>query len=77
MPLKNDTSTRGKPGYFGSQITAFLQKRIDRFRIFGGLEYQSFRGSSNSDSPLFRQEDQWVAVLGGLWMFYRSEQRAL
>jgi hypothetical protein len=67
---------RADPGYVGSEITLGLSWGVtERIQLFGGTQIGIWKGSTNEDSPLYR-DDVTYAVGGGLrWSFFASERK--
>ncbi|WP_114394744.1 MipA/OmpV family protein [Oleisolibacter albus] len=63
-------------GYVGTRVNIGAAYPLtERVRVFAGTQIGYFGGSSNEDSPLFR--DRWTVGVGaGLtWSFWQSEAR--
>ena len=63
-------------GYLGSEFTLGLAtKHAKKFRVFFGTRVGIYKGATNEDSPLFR-DDVTVGVFGGfIWSLWQSERR--
>ncbi len=63
-------------GYLGSQISlGFSTRRPKKFRFFLGTSIGIYKGATNEDSPLFR-DDLTVGVFGGfIWTIWQSKQK--
>jgi outer membrane protein len=64
-------------GYMASSLAATLNyKFTKKLHGFLSLEYDNYAGSANNDSPLYRANDGYSAVVGFSWSFLQSEERA-
>ena len=65
-------------GYIGTELNLGASwGPWERLRLFGGVQLGYWKGSTNEDSPLWREEFT-VAVGGGLRvMLFRSERTVL
>lgn len=64
-------------GYLASSLSATLgYKFTKKLNGFVSLEYDNYAGSANADSPLYRANDGYSAVVGFSWSFLQSKERA-
>lgn len=64
-------------GYLSSSLAATLNYRFTgKLRGFVSLEYDHYAGAANADSPLYRVNDGYSAVIGFSWSFLQSRDRA-
>lgn len=67
---------KAEAGYLGSSVfTGALWQHKKRL-VFLGVGFNSFHGSANTDSPLFRSRFTTSLAFGFGWKFYESEQKA-
>ena len=73
-PTRPDFDAEG--GYLGSELTVgFGTRHAKKFRVFLGTQVGIYKGATNEDSPLFR-DDLTVGVFGGfVWSLWQSERR--
>ncbi|WP_290661225.1 MipA/OmpV family protein [Aquabacterium sp.] len=62
----------GRGGYAGSQFTAALSKRFDRFWVGAFVRYDTLQGAVFDDSPLVRKKSYLAGGLGMSWVFGQS-----
>lgn len=64
-------------GYMAASLAATLDyKFTKKLRGFLSLEYDNYAGSANDDSPLYRANDGYSAIVGFSWSFLQSKERA-
>ncbi|MCL2589578.1 MAG: MipA/OmpV family protein [Betaproteobacteria bacterium] len=71
-PNRPAYSTSG--GYSGSQFSASLTKRFDKFWFGGFVRYDTLHGAVFDDSPLVKRKNAWTGGLGVAWVFGKSNR---
>jgi outer membrane protein len=62
-------------GYLGSSLAATLNYKVTKkLKSFVSLEYDNYAGAANNDSPLYRSNDGYAAVIGFSWSFLQSHE---
>jgi outer membrane scaffolding protein for murein synthesis (MipA/OmpV family) len=59
-------------GYAGSQFTAAVSRRFDRYWVGGFLRYDTLGGASFEDSPLVQRKNAVSAGVAVTWIFGQS-----
>ena len=59
-------------GYAGSQFTAAVSRRFDRYWVGGFLRYDTLGGASFEDSPLVQRKNAVSAGVAVSWIFGQS-----
>lgn len=59
-------------GYAGSQFTAALSKRFERYWVGGFLRYDTLGGATFQDSPLVQRKNAVSAGVAVTWVFGQS-----
>jgi len=64
-------------GYLGASLgTRVSYDFTKRVRGFMAVRYYNYSGAASEDSPLFRSDDGYSAVIGFSWTFFESKARA-
>lgn len=64
-------------GYLGSEAQVIAMKEItDNFSLFGTLQLDMYKGSTNEDGPLFRDDFTVNLRLGLIWRPFQSKKQA-
>ncbi len=67
---------RAREGYLGVDVFNGLAIPIgNHFRIFNGIQVSFHQGAANQASPLFRQETNFVYVVGVSYILFESHHR--
>lgn len=76
---KYATQTRpeydAKSGYLTTSAALAYIYEKEQIGIYGGLGINSFKGSANAGSPLYRSEYTYSAFVGFSYLFYQSEEK--
>ncbi|MDB5967565.1 MAG: hypothetical protein JWQ90_15 [Hydrocarboniphaga sp.] len=71
------TQYSASAGYLASSLAATVNYRFTKkLRGFVSLEYDNYAGAANTESPLYRANDGYSAVIGCSWSFLQSREFA-
>ncbi len=63
-------------GYLGTTFSQGFSKLLfGEVNAFVGVNWTNLRGTANSESPLFKKQDNFSAAIGFVWWFYESSSR--
>ena len=62
-------------GFLGTFFSLVFGLELRRWNFFGGVDVRSYQGSAFRESPLFKKDLTWGAVLGVIWIPLESAAR--